>query len=44
MEDKELTIILASLDARIRELEDKVKTLSLMIEIIEQKEGENYVD
>ncbi len=38
MQDEELTVILASFDARIRELEDKIKTLSILIEILERKE------
>ena len=37
MKDEELAIILASLDSRIRELEDKIKTLSLLIETLENE-------
>jgi len=37
MKDEELAIILASLDSRIRELEDRIKTLSLLIETLENE-------
>jgi hypothetical protein len=37
MQDEELTVILASFDARIRELEEKIKVLSLMIEVLENE-------